>query len=111
MADDETEQQLREKIASQKAAIADLPSLRSIVDQTQTGPKSPEPKVRVQLSKELSKNEEKLELIIESRRLAAVISLQDELHPLELENCNCPVCLETIKHVFQSRSKCRFWYH
>jgi len=31
---DETEQQLREKIASQKGSIADLPTLRSVARET-----------------------------------------------------------------------------
>ena len=86
MADDETEQQLRKKIAAQKAAIADLPSLRSIAEAN--GLKAPETKARAQLIKELSDNEEQLELLIESKRVAAVVSLQDELHPpLNSEDC------------------------
>ncbi len=93
---DETEQQLREEIASRKAAIADLPSLSSIVDED--GITSPETKARAQLIKELSDNEEQLELLLESKRVAAVIRLQDELH-LPSNSEDCPICLETIKHV------------
>ncbi len=93
---DETEQQLRAKIASQKAALAEFPSLQSIVDET--GLTSPETKARAQQIKELSDNEEELELLLESRRVEAVISLQDELHPPENPE-DCPICLETIKHL------------
>mmetsp|Transcript_13149 Transcript_13149/g.18834 ORF Transcript_13149/g.18834 Transcript_13149/m.18834 type:complete len:85 (+) Transcript_13149:191-445(+) len=78
------EQQLREKIASQKAALAELPSLKSIVDRT--GITSLETKARAQQIKELSDNEEQLELLLESRRMEAIISLQDELHLLKLSN-------------------------
>ncbi len=92
---DKLEQQLREKIASQKAALAELPSLTSIVDET--GLMSPETKARAQLIKELSDNEEELELLLESRRVEAVVSLQDEMHPPE-DSGDCPICLETIKH-------------
>jgi len=90
------EQQLREKIASQKASIVNLPTLRSIVEET--GLTSPETKARAQLIKELSDNEEQLELLIESKRVAAVVRLQDELHP-PLDSDDCPICLETVKHV------------
>ena len=93
---DETEQQLREKIASQKAAIANLPSLKRIVDQT--GLTSPETKSRAQQIKELSDSEEQLELLLESKRVEAVVKLQDELHPPE-NSGDCPICLETIKLV------------
>ena len=93
---DETEQQLREKIASQNTTIANLPTLRSIIDET--GLTSPETKARAQLIKELSDNEEKLELLIESKRVAAVVRLQDELHPPQNSE-DCPICFETIKHV------------
>ena len=93
---DETEQHLREKIASQKASLARLPSLRSIVDEK--GLTSPETKARAQLIKELSDNEDRLELLIESKRVAAAVRLQDELHPPENSE-DCPICLETIKHV------------
>ena len=55
------EQQLREKIASQKASIANLPTLSSIVNET--GHKSAETKARAKLIKELSDNEEQLELL------------------------------------------------
>ncbi len=96
MADVDKEQQLREKIASQKAAIADLPSLSSIVDET--GFASSETKARAQRIKELSDNEEQLELLVESKRVAAVVRLQDELHP-PLDSEDCFICLETIKHV------------
>eukprot|EP00984_Skeletonema_dohrnii_P024012 scaffold13118_cov79-Skeletonema_dohrnii-CCMP3373.AAC.2 len=68
---DEMEQQLREKIASQKASIANLPTLTSIVHET--GVSSPETKARAQLIKELSDNEEQLELLLESERVAAVV--------------------------------------
>ncbi len=91
-----TEQQLREKIASQRAAIAELPSLKSIVDKT--GLSSPQTKARAQLIKELSDNEEQLELLVESKRVDAVVKLQDELHPPENPE-ECPICLETVKHV------------
>eukprot|EP00984_Skeletonema_dohrnii_P026128 scaffold15425_cov141-Skeletonema_dohrnii-CCMP3373.AAC.1 len=84
---DEMEQQLREKIASQKASIANLPTLTSIVDET--GLSSPETKARAQLIKELSGNEEKLELLIESKRVAAVVRLQDKLHPPQNSE-DCP---------------------
>mmetsp|Transcript_28046 Transcript_28046/g.40098 ORF Transcript_28046/g.40098 Transcript_28046/m.40098 type:complete len:431 (+) Transcript_28046:88-1380(+) len=104
MAGDDKEQQLREKIASQKAAIDALPSLSSIV--YETGITSPETKARAQLIKELSDNEEQLELLIESKRVAAVVRLQDELHPPESEDC--PICLETIKHV-NSETVVRFY--
>ncbi len=93
---DETEQQLRAKIASQKAALAEHPSLKSIVEET--GLTSPETKARAQQIKELSDNEEELELLLESRRVEAVVKLQDELHPPENPE-DCPICLETIKHV------------
>eukprot|EP00574_Skeletonema_japonicum_P000879 CAMPEP_0201740752 /NCGR_PEP_ID=MMETSP0593-20130828/46464_1 /ASSEMBLY_ACC=CAM_ASM_000672 /TAXON_ID=267983 /ORGANISM="Skeletonema japonicum, Strain CCMP2506" /LENGTH=512 /DNA_ID=CAMNT_0048235073 /DNA_START=193 /DNA_END=1731 /DNA_ORIENTATION=- len=95
---DETEQQLREKIASQKAAIeiAELPSLKSIVDRTSLT--SPETKSRAQQIKELSEGEEQLELLLESKRVEAVVKLQDELHPPE-NSGDCPICLETIKLV------------
>jgi hypothetical protein len=53
------EQQLREKIASQKASIVNLPTLTSIAQET--GVSSPETKVRAQLIKELSDNEEQLD--------------------------------------------------
>ena len=97
MADeDEKEQQLLETIASQKIAIAALPSLRSIVEET--GIASPETKARAQQIKELSENEEELELLLESKRVAAVIRLQDEMHPPQNSE-DCPICLETIKHV------------
>ncbi len=96
MADDDKEQQLREKIATQKSSIADLPSLHSIFNET--GPASPETKARAQLIKELSDNEEQLEILIESKRVAAVVHLQDELHP-PIYSEDCPICLETIKHV------------
>ncbi len=96
MADDDKEQQLRENIASQKAAIADLPSLSSIVEET--GITSPETKARAQLIKELSDKEEQLELLIESERVAAVVRLQDELYPPQCPE-DCPICLETTKHV------------
>eukprot|EP00984_Skeletonema_dohrnii_P012348 scaffold4992_cov156-Skeletonema_dohrnii-CCMP3373.AAC.7 len=90
------EQQLREKIASQKISLANLPTLRSVIDER--GLASPETKARAQLIKELSDNEEQLELLIESKRVAAVVCLQDELHPPEYSE-DCPICLETIKHV------------
>eukprot|EP00984_Skeletonema_dohrnii_P029447 scaffold20074_cov102-Skeletonema_dohrnii-CCMP3373.AAC.2 len=62
---DETEQQLREKIASQKETTA-----------------------RVQLIEYLSDDEEKLELLLESKRVDAVVRLQDELHaPEDYEDC------------------------
>eukprot|EP00985_Skeletonema_marinoi_P010947 scaffold5153_cov100-Skeletonema_marinoi.AAC.1 len=93
---DEMEQQLREKIASQKASIVNLPTLTNIFHET--GLSSPETKARAQLIKELSDNEEQLELLLESKRIAAVIRLQDELHPPEYSE-DCPICLETIKHV------------
>eukprot|EP00985_Skeletonema_marinoi_P033327 scaffold41036_cov95-Skeletonema_marinoi.AAC.1 len=93
---DETEQQLREKIAAQKTTIANIPSLRNIL--LETGLASPETKVRAQLIKELSDNEEQLELLLESKRVTAVVRLQDELHPPENSE-DCPICLETIKHV------------
>eukprot|EP00985_Skeletonema_marinoi_P023272 scaffold15391_cov99-Skeletonema_marinoi.AAC.1 len=93
---DEKEQQLREKIASQKTHMANLPTLQSIVDET--GFTSPETKARAQLIKELSDNEEQLELLLEYKRVAAVIRLQDELHPPQNSE-DCPICLETIKHV------------
>eukprot|EP00984_Skeletonema_dohrnii_P021942 scaffold11070_cov164-Skeletonema_dohrnii-CCMP3373.AAC.1 len=80
---DETEQQLREKIASQKTTIANLPPLRNIV--SDTGFTSPETKARAKLIKDLLDNEEQLELLLESKRVAAVVRLQDELHPPE--NC------------------------
>ncbi len=92
----ETEQQLRETIASQKAALAELPSLKSIVEET--GITSPETKARAQQIKELSDYEEQLELLLEFRRVEAVVKLQDELHPPENPE-DCPICLETIKHV------------
>ena len=60
-----------EKIASQKTSIANLPTLRSIVDET--GLTSPETKARAQLIKELSDNEEQLELLLESKRVAAAV--------------------------------------
>mmetsp|Transcript_18797 Transcript_18797/g.32053 ORF Transcript_18797/g.32053 Transcript_18797/m.32053 type:complete len:189 (+) Transcript_18797:436-1002(+) len=59
---------------------------------------SPETKARAQLIKELSDNEEQLELLLESERIAAAVRLQDELHP-PLNSEDCPICLETIKHV------------
>ena len=93
---EEMEQQLREKIASLKASIGNLPTLTSIVDET--GLSSPETKARAELIKELSDNEEQLELLIESKRVAAVIRLQDDLHP-PVDSEDCPICLETIKHV------------
>eukprot|EP00984_Skeletonema_dohrnii_P028064 scaffold17881_cov148-Skeletonema_dohrnii-CCMP3373.AAC.8 len=102
---DETEQQLREKIAAQKGLIANLPSLRSIVDET--GLTSPETKARAQLIKELSDNEDRLELLIESKRVADVVRLQDELHP-PLDSEDCPICLETVKHV-NSKTTIRFY--
>eukprot|EP00574_Skeletonema_japonicum_P000349 CAMPEP_0201741218 /NCGR_PEP_ID=MMETSP0593-20130828/46702_1 /ASSEMBLY_ACC=CAM_ASM_000672 /TAXON_ID=267983 /ORGANISM="Skeletonema japonicum, Strain CCMP2506" /LENGTH=387 /DNA_ID=CAMNT_0048235549 /DNA_START=75 /DNA_END=1235 /DNA_ORIENTATION=- len=94
---DKLEQQLREKIASQKAALAEFPSsLTSIVNET--GLMSPVTKAWAQLIKELADDEEELELLLESRRVEAVISLQDEMHPPE-DSGDCPICLETIKHV------------
>ena len=93
---DEMEQQLREEIAAQKGLIANLAPLRSIT--RETGFKSPETKARVQLIEELSDNEEKLQLLLESKRVAAAVRLQDELHP-PLNSEDCPICLETIKHV------------
>ena len=97
MADeDEKEQQLREKIAAQEMAMAQLPSLGSIAQIT--GPYSPEAKERAQQIKELLESEKELELLLESRRVAAVIRLQDELHP-PVNSEDCPICLETIKHV------------
>eukprot|EP00984_Skeletonema_dohrnii_P013427 scaffold5570_cov87-Skeletonema_dohrnii-CCMP3373.AAC.3 len=90
------EQQLREKIASQKASIVNLPTLTSIVHET--GLTSPETKARARLIKELSDDEEQLELLLESKRVAAVVRLQDELHPPQNSE-GCPICLETIKHV------------
>eukprot|EP00984_Skeletonema_dohrnii_P021943 scaffold11070_cov164-Skeletonema_dohrnii-CCMP3373.AAC.2 len=102
---DETEQQLREKIASQMASIANLAPLRSIVDET--GLSSPETKAWAQLIKELSDNEEQLELLLESKRVAAVVRLQDELRP-PLDSEDCPICLETIKHV--NATKIRRFY-
>ncbi len=101
---DETEQQLRAKIASQRAAIDELPSLTSIVEET--GLTSPETKARAQQIKELSDNEEQLELLLESKRVEAVISLQDELHPPQNSE-DCPICLETIKYV-NNATTCRF---
>ncbi len=71
---DEMEQQLREKIASQRTALAELPSLKSIVDET--GLTSPETKARAQQIKELSDNEEELELLLESKRVEAVVSFK-----------------------------------
>ncbi len=71
---DETEQQLRETIASQKAAIAELPPLKSIVDEM--GLMSPETKARAQKIKELADNEEQLVFLLESRRVEAVISFK-----------------------------------
>jgi len=100
------EQQLREKIASQKAALAELPSLKSIVDRT--GITSLETKARAQQIKELSDNEEQLELLLESRRMEAIISLQDELHPPENPE-DCPICLETIKHDVNVITRVRFY--
>eukprot|EP00984_Skeletonema_dohrnii_P009530 scaffold3649_cov102-Skeletonema_dohrnii-CCMP3373.AAC.9 len=85
-----------EKIASQKTSIANLPALRSIVDET--GLTSPETKARAQLIIDLSDNEEQLELLLESKREAAVVRLQDELHP-PLDSEDCPICFETIKHL------------
>jgi len=93
---DEMEQQLREEIAAQKGLIANLAPLRSIT--RETGLSSPETKARVQLIEELSDNEEKLQLLLESKRVAAAVRLQDELHP-PLNSEDCPICLETIKHV------------
>ena len=93
---DEMEQQLRTKIAAQKASIVELPTLRSIVDET--GLTSPETKARAQLIEYLSDDEEKLELLLESKRVSAVVRLQDELHPPQNSE-DCPICLETIKHV------------
>jgi len=101
---DETEQQLREEIASQKISLARLPTLRSIIDET--GLTSPETKARAQLIKELSDNEEQLELLLESKRVTAVVRLQDELHPPENSE-DCPICLETVKHV-NSKTTIRF---
>jgi len=43
--------------------------------------------------KELSDNEEKLELLIESKRVAAAVRLQDELHPPQNSE-DCPICFE-----------------
>jgi len=96
MVADETEQQLREKIGSQKKSIADLPPLPCIVHET--GFTSPETKSKAQLIKELSDNEDRLELLLESKRISAVIRLQDELHPPE-DSEDCPICLKTIKHM------------
>jgi len=93
---DEMEQQLREKIAVQKGLIANLPTLTSIV--RETGLSSSETKERAQLIKDLSDNEEQLELLLESKRVAAAVRLQDELHPPQNSE-DCPICLETIKHV------------
>ena len=93
---DEKEQQLRDRIASQKIAIAALPSLRNTVEET--GIASPETKARAQQIKELSEYEEELELLLESKRVAEVIRLQDEMHPPQNSE-DCPICLETIKHV------------
>ena len=88
------EQQLREKIASQKASIVNLPMLTSIVDET--GITSPETKARAQLIKELSDNEEQLDCWnLSGWRVAAVVRLRDELHPPQNSE-DCPICLETI---------------
>ena len=102
---DEMEQQLREQIASQKISLARLPTLRSIIDET--GFTSPETKARARLIKELSDNEEQLELLLESERVAAVVRLQDKLHPPQNSE-DCPICLETIKHV-NSTTLVRFY--
>eukprot|EP00984_Skeletonema_dohrnii_P012347 scaffold4992_cov156-Skeletonema_dohrnii-CCMP3373.AAC.6 len=83
---DETVQQLREQIASQKRRIS-IPR--------KTGLSSPETKAVAQLIKELSDTEEQLELLVESERVAAVVRLQDELHPPQNSE-DCPICLETI---------------
>eukprot|EP00984_Skeletonema_dohrnii_P016628 scaffold7433_cov72-Skeletonema_dohrnii-CCMP3373.AAC.2 len=74
---DETEQQLREKIASQKGSIADLPTLRKT-------------KARAKLIEYLSDDEETLELLLESKRVDAVVRLQDELHAPE-DSEDCPI--------------------
>jgi len=88
---------LREKIASQKASIVNLPMLTSIVDET--GITSPETKARAQLIKELSDNEEQLDCWnLSGWRVAAVVRLRDELHPPQNSE-DCPICLETIKLV------------
>ena len=64
----------------------------------ETGIASPETKARAQLIKEVSDNEDRLELLLESKRIAAVVRLQDELHPPA--DCeDCPICLDRIKHV------------
>ena len=92
----DNEQQLRDRIASLKMTIDSLPSLRSTVEET--GIASPETKARAQLITELSENEEELEILLESKRVAAAVRLQDELHP-PLNSEDCPICLETIKYV------------
>eukprot|EP00984_Skeletonema_dohrnii_P033978 scaffold32411_cov78-Skeletonema_dohrnii-CCMP3373.AAC.1 len=94
---DETEQQLREKIAFQRSFMANFPTLTTIAQKW--GLSSPETKSKAQLIKELSDNEEQLELLIESKRIAAAVRLQDELHPPQNSE-DCPICFETIKHVY-----------
>ena len=93
---DETEQPLREKIAAQKRLNAELVPLPTLV--LQTGLASSETKSKANLIKELSDNEDQLELLRESERVVAVIRVQDELHT-PLDSDDCPICLETIKHV------------
>eukprot|EP00984_Skeletonema_dohrnii_P033157 scaffold28784_cov78-Skeletonema_dohrnii-CCMP3373.AAC.1 len=66
---DETEQQLREKIAFQRSFMANFPTLTTIAQKW--GISSPETKSKAQLIKELSDDEEQLELLIESKRIAA----------------------------------------
>eukprot|EP00985_Skeletonema_marinoi_P032104 scaffold38286_cov241-Skeletonema_marinoi.AAC.2 len=90
---EEVEQQLREKIASQKASIVNLPTLTSIIDET--GVSSPETKARAQLIKELSDNEEQLELLLESERVAAVVRLQDDT------SCILLSTLKTVPYVLK----------
>ncbi len=95
MADD-AEQQLREKIATQKAAVDNLPPLKHLVLVSSLN--SVSVKASAQLIKELSDNEEKLELLLESKRVADVVRLQDERHPPKYSE-GCPICLETIKYL------------
>ena len=97
MADETDEQQLREKIAFQRSFMANFPTLTTIAQKW--GISSPETKSKAQLIKELSDNEEQLELLLESERIAAAVRLQDELHPPQNSE-DCPICFETIKHVY-----------